>query len=256
MRRLVLTSLAAACVLLVMPAALTPSALGANALTRSDARARLVTCRPALNPLARALTVDSVMRSLQDGDHMQMRFDLYQRRAGARRYRRLGGPGLGTWNSATPGVDRFRFRKPIQNLPAPATYFVKVSYRWFNGAGRIIARTTRNTIPCLQPDLRPDLRVAGLAGVRRAAGNRLVYRVIVRNAGRSAAGPFDIVAKVGGGAPEPPVTVLTLAAGAQRVVEVTGPRCQPGGPASMALDPDDRVDESNERNNERTLICP
>jgi CARDB len=256
MRRLVLSPLAAACVILVMPAALTPSALGANALTRSDARARLITCRPALDPLARALTVDSVMRSLAAGDRMQMRFDLYQRRVGARRYRRLGGPGLGTWNSATPGVDRFRFRKPIQNLPAPATYFVKVSYRWLRGAGRIVARTTRNTATCLQPDLRPDLRVAGLAGVRPAAGNRFVYRVIVSNAGRSPAAPFDIVAKVGGGPQEPPVTVLTLAAGERRVVEVTGPRCVPGGPASMALDPDDRVDESNERNNELTLICP
>jgi hypothetical protein len=185
MRRLALTSLAAACVILATPVSLTPSASGASPLKRSDAQVRLVACRPALDPLARRLTVDSLMRSLEDNDRMQMRFDLYQRLPGARRYRRLGGPGLSTWNLATPGVDRFRFRKPIQNLPAPASYYVRVHFRWLNATGRVIARTSRVTGTCAQPDLRPDLRVSGLAGVRRVAVNRFVYRVIVRNAGRS-----------------------------------------------------------------------
>src|SRR5918998_1194953 len=62
---------------------------------------------------------------------------------GDARARLVAGPGLGTWNAATPGVQRYRFRKPIQNLPAPATYFVRVMYRWKDAGGRTFARTIR-----------------------------------------------------------------------------------------------------------------
>ena len=128
MRRVALTSLVA-CVFAVLPGAF---ALGARAPQRSDARARLTACKPALDQASRSLTVDASMRSLQKGDHMQLRFELFRKAQGSRRFRKLAGPGLGTWNPATPGVDRFRFRKPIQNLPAASTYYVKVTYRWLN----------------------------------------------------------------------------------------------------------------------------
>jgi subtilase family serine protease len=38
-------------------------------------------------------------------------------------------------------------------------------------------------------------------------------------------------------------------------VELAGPRCAPGTAASVQLDPDNRVDESDERNNVRSFAC-
>src|SRR3954453_6665292 len=163
MRRIALTSLLA-CIVAALSAA---SGLGAPPPKRSYAKARLTSCKPALSLVNRSLTVDASMRAIRKGDRMKMRFDLFRKLPGAKRYRKLAGPGLGTWNSATAGVDRFRFRKPIQNLPAPAVYFVRVSYIWLDDTDVVHARTARTTSRCVQPDLRPDLRIVGLNGTRR-----------------------------------------------------------------------------------------
>jgi CARDB len=250
MRRVALTSLVA-CVLLAPAGAF---ALVAKTPTRSDARARLTACKPSLDQTTRSLTVDASMRSLQKGDRMQLRFDLYRKAQGARRYKKLAGPGLGTWNPATPGVDRFRFRKPIQNLPAASTYFVKVTYRWLDDHGAVYARTVRLTGTCYQPDLRPDLRIASFEGARRIAPGEFLYRVILRNAGRTASRDFDAVLTVGG-LPRPAVKVSGLNPGERRAVDLPGPRCEPGATARVELDPDNRVDEASEANNSRSTTC-
>lgn len=250
MRRFALTLLVA-CVAMAASASL---AFGATQPKRADARARLTACKPALDQVHRSLTVDATMRSLQKDDRMQMRFDLYQKAVGARRFRKLAGPGLGTWNPATPGIDRFRFRKPIQNLPAAATFYVKVSYRWRDAKDAAVARTARLTGLCFQPDLRPDLRIASFNGVRRVAPGAFAYRVVLRNAGRTASRDFDAVLSVGG-LPRPAIHVAGLAPGERRVVELQGPRCESGATARVELDPDNRADEADETNNSRATTC-
>ncbi len=252
MRRLAVT-FAAGAVALALSAASDPSVAGAP--EREDARLRLLSCRGAVDPLGRSLTVDSAMSSLRAGDRMQMRFDLYQRRPGARRFRRVSGPGLGTWNAATPGVARFRFRKPIQNLPAPASYFVRVVYRWKDESGDVFARTVRVTRLCRQPDLRADLHVAFVGTPRQLGANVFAYPVVVHNAGRGTSGDFDAAVTIGE-APQPPRSVSALAPDERRTVELTGARCPSGTPASVQLDADNRVDESDERNNVRSFTCP
>jgi hypothetical protein len=254
MRRLVTTTVAATCVALAAPAALTPSALGAKVPKLADARAKLVACKSALDQASRSLTVDASMRSLAENDRMQMRFELFSREPGKRRFHRLPGPGLGSWNPATPGVDRFRFRKPIQNLPAPATYYVKVAFRWLDADGTPYARTARFTANCYQPDRRPDLRIAAFARPVRVGTGDFVYRVTLRNAGRTASRDFDAVLTVGG-LPRPAVNVAPLAPREIRVVELHGPRCDPGATARVELDPDNRVDEASETNNSRSITC-
>jgi hypothetical protein len=250
MRRVALTSLIA-CVFVALPGAF---ALGAKAPQRADARARLTSCKPSLDPATRSLTVDASMNSLQTGDRMQMRFELFRKAQGATRFRKLAGPGLGTWNPATPGVDRFRFRKPIQNLPPASTYYVKVSYRWLDQQSVAYARTFRLTGVCFQPDLRPDLRVVGFTGTRRLGPGQFAYTVLLRNAGRTASRDFDAVLTVAG-LPRPAVNVSGLAAGERRAIDLTGPRCESGATARVELDPDDRVDESNETNDSRSTTC-
>lgn len=250
MRRVAAISLLA-CACLAAPGT---SALAANPLKRTDARARLTSCHRALALTGRSLTVDASMRSLRQGDRMQMRFDLLQRLIGGKRFRRLPGPGLGAWNPATPGVDRYRFRKPIQNLPAGASYMVKVTFRWLDDRGVAFARTVRFTPACLQPDLRPDLRIVGFAGTRSLGGGQRAYRVIVRNAGRTASRDFTAILTIAG-LPRPAVNLAGLSPGQRRLVELTGPRCESGQTIRVELDPGNQVDEASETNNSRSTTC-
>jgi hypothetical protein len=249
MRRVALTALLA-CAALVVAVPGAP----AKRPKAGDTRARLVACKPSLDLPTRSLTVDASMRSLQKNDRMQMRFDLYQQLAGAKRFHKLPGPGLGSWNPSAPGVDRYRFRKPIQSLPAGARYFVKVTFRWLDDKGSAFARTTRLTGYCAQPDLRPDLRVVGFQRPRRIGAGDFVYPVVLRNAGRTASRDFDAVLTIGA-LPNPALTVPGLAPGEKRLVELHGPRCDTGQTARVELDPDNRVDEANETNNSRSTTC-
>ena len=81
------------------------------------------------------------------------------------------------------------------------------------------------------------------------------YFLGVRNRGLTATGSFDVVATVNGAA-QPAQTVPALDAGARRRIEVVAPKCTPGSTISWAIDPDNRVDESDEMNNTFTLPCP
>jgi hypothetical protein len=220
-----------------------------------DPRARLAACRDSQDPMGRSLTVDASMRSVRAGDRMQMRFDLYQRLPRARRFQRLPGPGLGTWNPASPGVQRFRFHKAIQNLPAPASYYVKVLYRWRDDTGHNLVTATRQTGMCAMSDLRPDLRIAELRPPRHEGPGRYVFPIVVRNAGRGASRDFDVLVTVGEQS-QPLLTVAGLAPGERRLVEVIGTRCPPGTAGTVQLDPDNRVDEPGRRNNVRAFTCP
>ena len=76
-----------------------------------------------------------------------------------------------------------------------------------------------------------------------------VYRLVVRNGGRSAAGPFAV--RVAGALGE----VAGLAAGERTVVTVVGAPCTPGTTVRAMVDADFRVDESDERNGLRRR-CP
>ena len=253
MRCAVVTS-AIAAVALAAPTVVDAGLVPVERPVRADAVARLVACNGANSPMGRSLSVDSVMRSLRSGDRMQMRFDLLQRVPGALHFRRLPGPGLGSWNAATPGVQRYRFRKPIQNLPAPAVYYVRVRYRWKDATSQTFAAATRTTGLCRQADVRPDLRVVSVGAPSRLSANVFTYPVVVHNAGRGPSGDFDALVTIGD-QPQAPRTIVSLAAGERRTVELTGPRCPTGTAASIQLDPDNRVDESAERNNVGSFTC-
>ena len=259
MRRLTATSAFALCVALAAPVSLTPSALAAKAPKPADARARLVACTLSLDPAKRALTVDASMRSLMEDDRMQMRFELLQRASGRVRFRKLAGPGLGTWNPATPGVDRYRFRKPIQNLPVPYHYIVKVTFRWLNPDGTPYARTARFTSDCFQPDRRPDLRIVSISRPERfqkpfSNEPAWSYNVVLRNAGRTPSRDFVAVLTVNG-VPQQPTTASPIGPAERQALRIFAPRCDPGSTVRLELDPDNRVDEANETNNSRSYTC-
>jgi CARDB len=218
-----------------------------------DARARLIACHAAPARADRYLVVEGTMRSLQSNDTMQLRFDLFRKR-GSSSFARVDGPGLGVWNKASAGVARYKFRTKIENLPAPGRYRVTVRYRWLS-SGKRFASTARLTPVCVQPDQRPDLRIAGVTATKGTSKQTATYHVTVRNTGRNAAGPFGVALTVDG-TTQPTDPVAGLAAGARRIVDIVAPRCASGGSLAVSVDPDNTVDESDETNNQRSIACP
>ena len=255
MRRALITC---ACTAAVAAVPVSPALGGIEgALTgrASSAKATLVACHFALPQTARYAVFGGSMASIRNGkDRLQMRFDVYRRLPGSPVFQRIQAPGLGAWNKADAGVTKYRFRQKVENLPAPSFYRAVVSFRWLNAAGKVIARTKRTTASCFQPDPRPDLRPARVTGTRLGGGN-FRYDVAVRNDGRSTASDFDVALNVNGLA-QPVGTLTELAAGGRAVVQITGPKCDPGSRLRIDVDPDNRVAEADETNNSLAVDCP
>jgi CARDB len=214
------------------------------------ASAQLLQCHRSLDAPQRWAVFAGSMRSLRAGqDRMDMRFDLYRRARGSTLFKRMAAPGLGVWNRANAGVGRFKFRQKVENLSAAAAYRALVSFRWIGADGRVFTRAQHLTPACLEPDLRPDLRIGSITGSR-------VYDVTVRNAGRTAARGFDVALSVNGRPVTPSQTVSLLRPGEGITLEFTGPRCTAGSSIVATADPSGQVNESNEANNALSVTCP
>ncbi len=141
--------------MLALAVALALVAEPASAAVR-QAGARLVTCHPAMSAGQRSLTVEGQMSGASAGQRMEMRFDLYRRWDRGADEVRVAGPGLGTVHRAHDGVRAYRFRQTVRNLPAPADYRMRVTLIWRSAQGDQVARLTRFSAPCHQPDVRFD----------------------------------------------------------------------------------------------------
>jgi hypothetical protein len=106
------------------------------------------------------------------------------------------------------------------------------------------------TPACAQPDLRPNLVPGPLTGIFDTRPGLALYTLVVRNTGRSAAGPFSI--RVGGATQD----VDGLGAGQQRTVLVLNAICLAGTSTVAEVDAGNRVDESFERGNAARRRCP
>lgn len=251
MLRPLLAVLAAALLALV---ALTAGPATARAPER-PVRAVLVDCQRSVDPLERAMVVEGRMRARRRGEGLAIRFDLLQAPRGSRRFRRLQATGLGEWNVADPGVTRYRFRKRIDNLDAPADYRALVRFRWSDAEGNVVARATRRTPVCRQPDLRPDLRVLrGEVGPGPTPRTR-TYVALVTNSGRTRADAFDVRATLSDGR-EASTTVPGLDPGERRRIGVVAPACTAGTPVSLAADVLGAIAESDENDNSLSVTCP
>jgi hypothetical protein len=212
------------------------------------ASVKVLACVPALDPVARSATFEARVKAARGSDRMQVRFTLQERDQGLRaRWRKVVAPGFEEWLTSASGVRRYTYSRTIQNLTAPASYRTVVRFRWLDADGEVLRSTRARSGTCRQPDMRPDLtplRVEVLPGAD--AGTRR-YRVVVRNAGRSDAGAFDVA--LGDGVER----ITALAAGAQRAVTLTGPACADGTP--ITVDPGDLVDERDEDDNVLVPVC-
>ena len=216
-------------------------------------RASLESCHTGAAALDRFAVFTAQVGATSSSERMQIRFDLVQRLPGAD-YHRVQAPGLGVWRSSIPGVDIFRYRKQVANLEAPGSYRALVRFRWLDGSGKVIARTTRRTRTCKQPDLRPDLTVSTVTA-QPASDGRARYTVLVRNEGRTPTSVFTVGFAVGDQT-QPTQSVQSLVPGEGRLLSFAGPRCNRTNPVRVTVDPDLAVDEADETNNTRTVVCP
>ena len=158
----VLVSLAVGGAASASPAAAASGAAPRSALTNFE-------CVKAVDAAARAVGVTAVMRPLGGTEHMQMRVELLEKVPGSGGYSAVSGQHFGAWLSPTPPTlgqrpgDVWNVPDEVAELPAPATYKFRVSYRWIGRSGRVIQTTTRVSPLCQQPQLEPDLTVSNLA---------------------------------------------------------------------------------------------
>ena len=212
--------------------------------------AGLETCTTSALPAQRVAGFVGSMPAMNGADRMQMRFELQRRRPDEKLWHRMRGvAGFGVWESAMPGRAGFVFHKRVDGLRVPAAYRAIVRFRWQRSDGLIVRHVRKRTPACSQPDLRPDLVPGALSAVLDARPALAVYTLVVRNAGRSPAGPFTV--RVAGAS----VEVAGLDAGAQADVAVIAPACLPGSAVRAVVDADQRIDEADERNALRRR-CP
>src|ERR1700755_198141 len=82
--------------------------------------ARLIRCHPHPNQAKRFAIFEGEMHGNRSV-RMEIRFDLQSAGPGGA-FAVVDAPGLGIWNRAEPGVVDYRYRKRVENLPAPANY--------------------------------------------------------------------------------------------------------------------------------------
>ncbi len=212
--------------------------------------AELERCQTSPLPAQRVAEFLGSMPAIDGASRMQMRFELQRRRPYERSWRRLRGvEGFGVWETALPDRAGFVFHKRVDGLQVPAAYRARVGFRWSRSDGTIVRRARRLTLSCSQPDLRPDLAPRALGAVLDVRPALAIYTLVVRNEGRSSAGPFAV--RVAGGVTE----VGELAAGKQLEVPVVAAACMPGSIVVATVDWDRRVAEADERNGLRRR-CP
>lgn len=241
-------------IVVVLGAALFPSAGQARAYASSTVyQARVVACVPSLSAYGRHFKAEGVIRRMPGALRVGLRFDLFERPEGAHRFSRLAADGFGIWQISDPGYDLI-VRKDVHNLPAPAAYYMRVTFRWYGHHGRILAQRQRATRTCFEPDMRPDLRVRAVTASTRPDGSTR-YLAVIRNAGLTRAGSFDTVLQSAGMTVAGPTLTEGLAAGATVTVSFAGPACTSSAPPVVVVDPDKRVNERDEQNNSRPATC-
>lgn len=234
-------------------------ASGASAPAPRD-QLRSFVCQKALDPPARAISVQAVMRPVSGTAKMQMRFELMRRSKTGEPFRLVRGRLLGSWTSPPnpslgqrPG-DVWIVNHPVVDLPAPATYRFRVSFRWTNAAGQKLSTAVQTSPNCAQPELRADLLVRSLT-VTPAGSGRATYTAVITNRGVTAASPVE-VDLAGASANPQTATVGSVGPRSTARQRFTAPACTAGAALTVTVDPSHAVDEYDFTNNTLTMPCP
>jgi hypothetical protein len=96
------------------------------------------------------------MRPVTGTAKMQMRFDLMRRNKPGGTFHLVRGRLLGSWVTPQnpslgerPG-DMWIVNHPVVDLPAPATYRFRVSFRWLGSSGQQLSADVQSSSNCFQ----------------------------------------------------------------------------------------------------------
>jgi hypothetical protein len=233
--------------------------LAAPAVAHAQApplRAKVTACSS--GPLAtdRAATFTGSMPAIKGARRMWMRFDVLAHIGSATGFAPLKVPGLGVWQKSAPGhPSGFVFTQRVQGLVAPGAYKAVVRFRWYGKGSRLLRATSRETAVCRQLDQRPDLQAGRLDAVPGPGTGEATYTLVVHNAGRGPAGPFDVLLS-GVGADQPAQRVTGLEAAATTTLIFAGPRCAPGSTVRVTVDARGEIAEADEADDVVERTCP
>lgn len=259
-----------ACLLALSAVALAvPAAPARTPRSAAPPRAALqsFSCIRSADRSRREISVQSVMRPVPGTQKLLVRFQLYVTGGPTSSATQLvRGGDLGHWISpANPTLgqrsgDIWIVPHPVSGLVAPGRYRFRVSFRWLDATGHVLAGAVRWTGTCREPDYRPDLEILSPVSVQPAAGRpaKNLYVVAVRNRGRSpAVGPFEVELIPGGSYDTEQATVSRLSPGATTSVSFMGPACSSlPSPPMVVVDPQDVVGDADPSNNTLAVTCP
>jgi len=191
-----------------------------------------------------------------DTARMQMRFALQDRRAGDGAWAGVPVPGFSAWRTSDPGRSRYVYTKRVQALVGPASYRVRVHFRWLAADGGVLRRARAVSRVCRQPDPRPDLSVTALELRPALRADRRQYLVTLFNSGRSEAAASRLALDVGDGGVQLTAAVDPLGPGRSQTVVIVGRACRPGALLTATADATDVVDERHEDDDVLTTTCP
>jgi hypothetical protein len=224
---------------------------------------RTFVCQHALDPPARAVSVQAVMRPVAQTAKMQMRFDLLRQKPG-HAFVVVRGRNLGSWISPqdptlgqSPG-DVWVVNHPVVNLSAPATYRFRVTFRWLGSSGQVLSTAVQSSPNCYQPELRPDLLVRSLSVNPISSGpsaGQTAYTAVIANRGSTAAGSFLVEFTDGDGASQT-AQIASIGAHATTKHRFVAAPCSAGSTLTVTVDPANTVDEYDLANNTFTMACP
>ncbi len=221
-------------------------------------------CQKALDPPARAVSVQSVMRPLSGTSKMQMKFQLLRQTKSHPRFMAVHGHGLGSWISPTNPTlgqqagDVWIVNHPVVQLAAPATYKFRVMFRWIGAQGQALGTATQTSPACYQPELRADLLVRSLSVTPITSGpssGEWAYTAVIANRGLTGAGPVEVEFADGSDNPIP-ATVAWVGSKASTQRRFVAPACTAGTPLTVTVDPTQSIDEYDYANNALTMACP
>jgi CARDB len=237
-------------ILLIVPAMLA-LAVPASATAQRRYTAPVIACHQGLTPDQRYLDVRAAMQAVHGTVRMAVRFDLRERTpATAGVFQSRPAPDLGVWLKSKRGVNPYTYDQTIKGLDAPASYKMRVGFRWYGAHNHVLRTAHRFTRVCSQPDLRPNLVIKNVF----VSLDKHHYTVVVRNNGATPAGPFN-VGFTPPGAPLQTQPIAALAPATQTRVTFAGPVCDPAAPPAFSADASNQVDESNETDNGATATC-
>ena len=240
------------------------AAAGTTTPPPATAQLKAFVCQKAVDPPARAVSVQAVMRPVTGTSKMQMKFELMRQTKAHPRFAVVHGRGLGSWltpENPTLGQragDVWIVNHPVVDLAAPATYKFRVTFRWIGAQGQTLSTAVQSSSICYQPELRADLYVKSLTAnpiTPGAPAGQWAYVAVIANRGQTAAAPVEVDFADAGGAPLT-ATVASVGPKSMARQRFVAPACAPGATLTVTVDPKRTDDEYNYANDVLTMACP